>query len=86
MIYSQDVILKFEYFLGKDFNPIKTPFSEGYHPEVDDSPQYTGDDSAKCRPAIVYCIWIIVLGRIDKASATSTMSISICYVEKDFLK
>jgi hypothetical protein len=48
--------------------------SEGYHPEVDDSPLCTKDDSAKCRSIIGCCIWIIVLGRFDIAYATSAMS------------
>jgi hypothetical protein len=39
--------------------------SEGYHPEVDDSPLYT--------EIIGCCIWIIVLGRFDIAYATSAM-------------
>jgi hypothetical protein len=48
--------------------------SEGYHPEVDDSPLCTEDDSAKYRSIIGCCIWIIVLYRFDIAYATSAMS------------
>jgi hypothetical protein len=50
--------------------------SEGYHPEVDDSPLCTEDDSDKYRSIIgcCICIWIIVLGRFDIAYATSDMS------------
>jgi hypothetical protein len=48
--------------------------SEGYHPEVDDSPLCAEDDSAKYRSIIGYWIWIIVLGRFDIAYATSAMS------------
>jgi hypothetical protein len=48
--------------------------SEGYHPEVDDSPLCTKDDSAEYRSVIGCCIWIIVLGRFDIAYATSAMS------------
>jgi hypothetical protein len=47
--------------------------SEGYHPEVDHSPQCTEDDSDKYRSIIGYCIWIIVLGRFDIAYATSAI-------------
>jgi hypothetical protein len=36
--YIQNVIHKFEGLFGKEFNPIKTPMREGYHPELDDSP------------------------------------------------
>jgi hypothetical protein len=61
--------------------------SEEYHPEVDDSPLCTEDDSAKYRSIIGSCIWIIVLGRFDIAYATSDMSRgSICYLEKFILK
>jgi hypothetical protein len=45
--FIQNVIPKFESLFGKEFKPIKTPMSEGYHPEVDDSPLCTEDDSAK---------------------------------------
>jgi hypothetical protein len=48
--------------------------SEGYHPEIDDSPLCTKDYSDKYRSIIGCCIWIIVLGRFDIAYATSAMS------------
>jgi hypothetical protein len=67
--YIQNVIPKFEDLFGKEFKP-----SEGYHPEVDDSPLCTEDDSAKYRSRIGCFICIIVLGRFDIAYATSAMS------------
>jgi hypothetical protein len=63
--YIQNVILKFEGLVGKEFKPIKTPMSEGYHPEVYDSPLCNDDDSAKYISIIGCCIWIIVLGRFE---------------------
>jgi hypothetical protein len=74
--YIQNVFPKFDCLFGKEFKPIKIPMSEGYHPEVDDSPLCTEDDSAKYRSIIdcFICIWIIVLGRFDIAYATSAMS------------
>jgi hypothetical protein len=72
--YIQNVIPKFEGLFGKEFNPIKTPMSEGYHHEVDDSPLCTEYDSAKYRSIIGCCIWIIFLDRLDIAYATSAMS------------
>jgi hypothetical protein len=72
--YIQNIIPKFEGLFGKECKPIKTPMIEGYHPEIDDSPLCTEDDSAKYRSIIGFCIWIIVLGRFDIAYATSTMS------------
>jgi hypothetical protein len=74
--YIQNLIPKFGGLFGKEFKPIKTPMSEGYeyHPDVDDSPLCTEDDSAKYRSIIGCCIWIIVLDRFDIAYATSSMS------------
>jgi hypothetical protein len=40
--YIQNVIPKFEDPFGKEFKAIKTPMSEGYHPEIDDSPPIYG--------------------------------------------
>jgi hypothetical protein len=48
--------------------------SEGYHPEIDDSPLCTEDNSANHRTIIGCCIWIIVFGTFDIEYATSTMS------------
>jgi hypothetical protein len=36
--YIKNVIPKFEGLFGKECKPIKTPMSEGYYPEIDDSP------------------------------------------------
>jgi hypothetical protein len=72
--YIQNVIPKFEGLFGKEFKPIKTPISEGYHPKIDDSPLCTKDDSDKYRSNIGCYIWIIVLGRFDISYATSAMS------------
>ena len=47
---------------------------EGYHPEVDDTPICTEEESSKYGSIIGYCIWIIVLGRFDFAYAISAMS------------
>jgi hypothetical protein len=71
--YIQNVIPKFEGLFGKEFKAIKTPMSEGYHPEVDDSPLCTENDCTKYRSIIGCCIWIIFLGRFDIAYATSAM-------------
>ena len=72
--YIQNVIPKFEGLFDKELKPVKTPMSEGYHPEIDDTPPCTDDDSAKYRSIIGCCNWIIVLGRFDIAYATSAMS------------
>jgi hypothetical protein len=48
--------------------------SEGYHPEIDDTPLCTDEDSADYRSMIHCCIWITFLGRFDIANTTSAMS------------
>jgi hypothetical protein len=68
--YIQNVILKFEDLFRKELQPIKTPMSKGYHPEEDDSPLCTDENSAKYRSVLGCCIWIILLGRFDIANAT----------------
>jgi hypothetical protein len=83
--YIRNVIPKFEGLFGKEFKPIKTPMSEGYHPQMDDSPLCTKDDSAKYRSIIGCCIWIIVLGRFDIAYATSALS-GLNMLPRDILK
>jgi hypothetical protein len=70
----QNFIPKFESIFGKEFKLIKTPMREGYHPEVDDSPLCTEDDSVKYRSIIGCCIWIIVSGILDIAYVTSAMN------------
>jgi hypothetical protein len=62
--------LSLKTFFGKELKPIKTPMSEGYHPEMDDTPLFTVEDSAKYRSIIGCFIWIIVSGRFDIAYAT----------------
>jgi hypothetical protein len=47
--YIQNVIPKFEGLFVKEFKSIKTPMSEGYHPEIDDSPLCTENDTAEYR-------------------------------------
>jgi hypothetical protein len=55
--YIQNVIPKFEGLFGKEFKPIKTPMSVGYHPEVDDLPPCTEDNSAKYT-TIICCLFL----------------------------
>jgi hypothetical protein len=72
--YIKNVIPKFEGLFGKELKAIKTPMSEGYHPEIYDSTLCTEDDSEKYRSIIGFCIWIILLVRFDIAYATSVKS------------
>jgi hypothetical protein len=45
----QNIIPKFESFVGGEFKPVKTPMCDGYHPEMDDTQLCTDEDSAKYR-------------------------------------
>jgi hypothetical protein len=54
--YIQNVIPKFESLFGKDLKSIILLTSEGYHPEVNDTPLCTEEDSAKYRSIIGCCI------------------------------
>jgi hypothetical protein len=71
--YIENAILKFEGLTVQKFKAIKTAMSEGYHPDVDDSPLCIKHDSAKYRSIIGCCVWIIILGIFDKAYFNSTM-------------
>jgi hypothetical protein len=53
--------------------PIKTPMSEGFHSEIDDTTICTEEASAKYGYIIGCCIWIILLGMSDIAHAVSVM-------------
>jgi hypothetical protein len=85
-LHSKIVIPEFEGLFGKEFKPIKTAMSEEYHPEADDSPLCTEDDSAKYQSIVHCCIWIIVLGRFDISYATSAMSRSNMLPSEGHLK
>ena len=52
----------------------KTPMSEGYHPELDDSPLLSKGEASIFRSIIGSCNWIITLGRFDISYATSALS------------
>jgi hypothetical protein len=52
----------------------KTPFSDTYHPELDDSPLLAPDDISKYKSLLGSGNWLITLGRFDIQYAVSTMS------------
>ena len=72
--YIKNVIPKFESLLGKEMSKAKTPMSEGYHPELDDSPLLSTGEASIFRSIIGSCNWIITLGRFDISYATSALS------------
>ena len=80
--YIQNVIPKFESLFGKEFQPIKTAMSEGYHDEIDDSHLCTGEDSAKYRSMIGFLYLDNCLCIFDIAYTTSAMIMSVFDVSK----
>jgi len=53
--YTQNVTPKLENCIGKVFETIKTPMSEGYHPELGDSSLCNNEDSVMYRSIIGCC-------------------------------
>ena len=72
--YIENLIPKYEKLLNNMFKPLKTPMAPEYHPEVDDSPLLSEDDTAKYRSIIGSLNWLITLGRFDILYATNTLS------------
>ena len=68
-----NIIPKFENLLGKQFKSIKTPMSEGYHPEIDESSLCNDGDLVRYTSISGCCVWKIVLGWFDIAYTTSAM-------------
>ena len=61
--------------LDKDkFKKCSTPFSDEYHPELDESPLCDEDKVSKYKSLIGSANWIITLGHFDIAFAVSTLS------------
>ena len=72
--YINNVIPKFEKLIGKEFKNVKTPMAENCHPELDDSPLLSSNDSALYRSITGSLNWIVTLGRFDVQYATSVLS------------
>jgi hypothetical protein len=60
--YFKNIISKFKSpgLFVKEFKPVKTPMSEGYIVEIDDSTLCNEEVSEKCRSIIRCCMLIIV--------------------------
>ena len=71
--YIENCIPKLLKMLEKDkFKKCSTPFSDEYHPELDESPLC--EEVSKYKSLIGSANWIITLGRFDIAFAMSTRS------------
>jgi hypothetical protein len=73
--YIANVAEKFEAMLGKtEFKKVKTPMTEAYHPELDDSAFLDAADASKFRALIGSGNWLITLGRFDIHYAVQALS------------
>ena len=61
-------------FGGGPFHKARTPMSEHYHPETDDTKLLGREDMTRYRALLGSANWIVTLGRFDIAYATSTMA------------
>ena len=72
--YITNVTAKMEQMFGYEMRTYKTPMSEVYHPELDDSPFCGPRDASKYRGMVGSCNWLITLGRFDINFATQALS------------
>ena len=73
--YISNVTEKLEQMLGgKPFAKQKSPMSDEYHPELDDSPLLDSIRASQFRGFIGSANWTITLGRFDVAYATNALS------------
>jgi hypothetical protein len=61
-------------FGGGPFHKAKTPMSEHYHPEADETKLLGPEDITRYRALLGSANWIVTLGRFDIAYATSTLA------------
>ena len=57
-----------------EFKAAKTPMSESYHPEIDDSALLSEKQHGHYRAIIGSLNWLVTLGRLDIAYATNTLA------------
>ena len=72
--YVKNTVERFEATFGTELRLQKTPMSEQYHPESDETPLLDNRGAAIYRGLIGSANWAIILGRLDIQYATQTMS------------
>ena len=72
--YIKNVTEKFEQMLGGELKTFKTPMSDLYHPEMDDSPLLDAKGASQYRAFIGSGNWVITLGRFDVHYAIQSLS------------
>ena len=69
-----NVTQKLEQMMQYEFKQAKTPMSDAYHLELDESPLLNPTDASKHHALIGPANWVILLGRFDIAYATNTLA------------
>ena len=64
----------------------KSPFSTGYRPEIDVSPELDATDAAYYQSLIGILRWIVELGRVDITTEVSMMASCMALPRRDHLK
>lgn len=72
--YAHNIVEKFEKLFQSEFRKYKTPMSEEYHPEIDESPLLDASDISVYRGLIGSANWMITLGRFDIAYAVVSLA------------
>jgi len=72
--YLKNTIERFETTFGCELKSQKTPMSDQYHPEADDTPLLDHRGAGLYRSLIGSANWAVILGRFDIQYATQTMS------------
>jgi hypothetical protein len=72
--YIKNVVERFETVFGTELRMHKTPMSDQYHPETDDTPLIDDRGASIYRGLIGSANWAVTLGRFDIQYATQMMS------------
>ena len=72
--YIKNVVERFERLFGSDLRLYKTPMSDEYHPETDDTPLLDARGGSLYCGLIGSANWAITLGRFDIQYAMQTLS------------
>ena len=72
--YIKNVIGKLEQMVGKEFAKERSPMSEAYHPEMDETPFVSAERASMYRALIGSGNWVVTLGRMDIAYAVNTLA------------
>ena len=72
--YIDKMLKAYESMFGNLPRPFSSPLASGDHPEVDDTPELSPEDTSKYLSMIGALQWVTTLGRFDVLSAVMTMS------------